>query len=177
MLPQCEPMCMCVMCTCICLYRDAVSSVLANVCDGSWYARVACPIIYRQNALKMPQASRAVIIEEIPSRGVLAEGVRDEIEGGKLRAALGLRLEDDDARCHMRPRRDTAVHRALSKLLRTDTCGSLQQRPRIDALLRGEIARKIWNTTLCRRFISLFSPLSLCFLLLHFCIIFFFDLM
>lgn len=39
-------------------------------------ARVACPISYRQNALKMPRASRAVIIEEtVRARGT--GGARD----------------------------------------------------------------------------------------------------
>jgi len=103
----------------------------------------ACPISYRQNALKMPQASRAVIIEETVrasawerprERERERERGRDiarayggrwrdagevKLRQGKLRAAVGLREEDDDARCHMRPRR---YCRALNKLLRTDSC-------------------------------------------------------
>jgi len=78
--------------------------------------RAVCPISYRQNALKMPRASRAVIIEE-------TRAGKDEakLRRGKLRAALGLRDEDDDAMlgCHMRPRRCSYI---LGKLLRTDIC-------------------------------------------------------
>lgn len=41
--------------------------LLRHVCNSlsqTSRVRAACPISYRQNALKMPQASRAVIIEE-----------------------------------------------------------------------------------------------------------------
>lgn len=60
--------------------------------------RAACPISYRQNALKMPQASRAVIIEETRARGWVGRRDGAKLRRGKLRAALGLRDEDDDAR-------------------------------------------------------------------------------
>lgn len=83
--------------------------------------RAACPIIYRQNTLKMPQASRAVIIEETRARIRERKRERNEakLRRGKLRAVFGLREEDEDACCHMRPRQYSY---ALSKLLRTDTC-------------------------------------------------------
>lgn len=45
--------------------------------------RTACPISYRQNALKMPQASRAVIIEETRAVG--------EGEGGGRRGEIEAR--------------------------------------------------------------------------------------
>lgn len=46
--------------------------------------RAACPISYRQNALKMPQVSRAVIIEETRADG--RRGREAKLRRGKLRA-------------------------------------------------------------------------------------------
>lgn len=71
----------------------------------------------------MPQASRGVIIEETLARTRVRERERERDEAklrrGKLRDVFGLREEDEDARCHMRPRRYSY---ALSKLLRMDSC-------------------------------------------------------
>lgn len=49
------------------LRHVGVQQPLANVCATA-RVQAACPIIYRQNTLKMPQASRAVIIEETRAR-------------------------------------------------------------------------------------------------------------
>lgn len=71
--------------------------VLQSLADVSCASRLSHQLSSKR--LKMPQASRVVIIEEtcMGKRG-RGGGFEAKLRRGKLRAALGLRDEDDDAR-------------------------------------------------------------------------------